>query len=69
MAFEDNRQVAGGFWEVKVQGVRVQRDIEKYLDHRLRSTAFRNWNIEERRDIASLLTSQADDVQIYSNPN
>jgi hypothetical protein len=68
MAFENTRQLTGGFWDVKVQGVRVRRDIEKYLDHRLRSTVFRNWNLEERREIVSTLTSQADDMQVYSNP-
>jgi hypothetical protein len=67
MVFEDIHQIARGFWEVKVQGVRVRRDIEKYLDHRLRLTAFRNWNLEERKDIVSMLTSQADDMQVYSN--
>jgi hypothetical protein len=68
MTFEDIRQVARGFWEVKVEGVRVRRDIEKYLDHRLRSTAFRNWNLEERRETAPKLTSQANDMYVYSKP-
>jgi hypothetical protein len=62
--FADIRQVVGGFREAKVQGVRVRRDIEKYLVYRLRSTSFRNWNMEEKRDLVSTLASQADDMQV-----
>jgi hypothetical protein len=64
IAFANICQVVRGFREAKVQGVRVRRDIEKYLDHRLRSTSFRNWNVEEKRDLVSMLISQADDMQV-----
>ncbi|CZR62743.1 uncharacterized protein PAC_12640 [Phialocephala subalpina] len=61
-SFKEIGRIAGGFREIKVQGIRVQRDIEKYLDHILRSTPFRNWNPGEKREIKSILTSQADDM-------
>lgn len=61
-SFKEIGRTAGGFREVKVQGTYVRQDIEKYLDHRLHSTQFRNWSTGEKRDIKSILTSQADDM-------
>ena len=61
-SFKEISGIAGGFKEVKVQGVHVQQDIEKYLDSKLCSIPFRNWNAQEKRDVISILTFQADDM-------
>ena len=59
-AIEEVAETTDSFREVQVQGARVNADIEKYLEERLKSRDFRRWGAEERRDIGSRLSSQAD---------
>ncbi|RDL34761.1 uncharacterized protein BP5553_07889 [Venustampulla echinocandica] len=59
-SFDSFLHQSGRFQAISVQGIHVERDIKKYLGHRLEAGAFRTWKPPLKRDIETKLASQAD---------
>ncbi|KFY14389.1 hypothetical protein V492_02658 [Pseudogymnoascus sp. VKM F-4246] len=59
-SFEQSARDLGPITEISVQGEHVKYDIEKYMDIRLASKAFRNWTIEEKPAVKVQLAASAD---------
>jgi hypothetical protein len=57
----------GCFKSIEVQGIHVQRDIEKYLRHRLHDGLFKRWKPALKEDVKVKLASQADGMYALSH--